>query len=253
MSDQVDAAAMATLAHFYSDIMGKDLVYLPIRVRTNQRIPVKIDAMMPKRTIHGLRRHVRRLAYRYTRFHRKRTHRTKIHFFERKSMKLAIFLLLCVSLTANATGIQEVNYWRSKNGLKPFIEVHWMTDFCQKKAEYRAARGLKDNHAGKRCPAGCIEGCAESTPDWGWHTCCTEESGRFAGAGVAIGEDGERYMVLLVWGKGGNRRNIRPLKTAHLTKDAPIIKRIAWSSSKTTRKNQVTTRGRKRLRWFRAR
>ncbi len=169
-------------------------------------------------------------------------------------MRLSALLLLCVlSLPANATGIQEVNYWRSKNGLNKFIEVPWMTAFCQKKAEFRAARGLKDNHAGKRCPAGCIEGCAESTPEWGWHTCCTEESGRFAGAGVAIGEDGERYQVLLVWGKGGNRRRTRPLKTAHLTPDAPIIARIAESRqmrSKTSRKLKTTPR-RLRMRIFR--
>ncbi len=160
-------------------------------------------------------------------------------------MRLALLLLCVFSLPANATGIQEVNYWRSKNGLKPFIEVPWMTAFCQKKAEYRAARGLKDSHDGPNTPAGCIEGCCESTPDWGWHTCCTEESGRYAGAGVAIGEDGERYQVLLVWGRGGNRRRIRPLKTAHLTPDAPRIKRIAWKETV----REITPRRRKTRRF----
>ena len=158
----------------------------------------------------------------------------------------ALLLLFIASLPVNATGIQEVNYWRSKNGLKPFVEVPWMTAFCQKKAEYRAARGLKDNHAGKKCPAGCIEGCAESLPMFGWHTCCTEESGRYAGAGVAIGEDGERYMVLLVWGQGGNRRKMWPLKTAHLTTDAPRIKRIAWKETV-----RETTPRRRKMRRFR--
>jgi hypothetical protein len=142
-------------------------------------------------------------------------------------MSLKMLLFICMACSAaNATGIQEVNYWRSKNGLKPFIEVPWMTDFCQKKAEYRAARGLKDNHAGPPCPVGCTEGCAESLPMFGWHTCCTEGPGRFAGAGVAIGEDGERYQVLLIWGKSRNRWKITPLKTAHLTPGAPLIKRV---------------------------
>lgn len=165
-------------------------------------------------------------------------------------MRLAALLLLCLALPANATGIQEVNYWRSKNGLKPFIEVPWMTAHCQKKAEYRAARGLKDSHEGPSTPTGCIEGTAESTSDWGWHTCCTEESGRYAGAGVAIGEDRERYMVLLVHGKGGNRRKLTPLKTAHLTPDAPTIKRIA-SRTETVREPAKTTPRRRKTRRFR--
>lgn len=142
-------------------------------------------------------------------------------------MKLALFLALAFSTVAHATGIQEVNYWRAKNRLPAFIEVPWMTQAAQKKAEYRAARGLKDGHTGPRCPTGCREGTGEATTDWGWLTCCMEGSGRYAGAGVAIGADGERYMVLLVWGNrvfGGRR--VRPLKTVHLTPDAPRISRI---------------------------
>jgi hypothetical protein len=56
-----------------------------------------------------------------------------------------------------------------------------------------------------------------------------EETGTYAGAGVAIGADGERYMVLIVRGTQGhapNGRQVRLLRTAHLTPDAPRIERL---------------------------
>ena len=140
-------------------------------------------------------------------------------------MRLMATLLICVACSSSpATAMREVNYWRERNGLPAFVEVPWITASAQHKAEYRAARGLKDGHAGRRHPTGCREGTGEAKPMWGWLTCCMEETGRYAGAGVAIGADGERYMVLQVWGLRGTApigRNVRPLRTAHLTPDAP--------------------------------
>lgn len=140
----------------------------------------------------------------------------------------AILIVLLYSV-AHASGMDEVNYWRSKNGLRAFKEVPWITRAAQKKAEYRAARGLKDGHDGPKCPAGCREGTGEATADWGWLTCVMEETGRWAGAGVAVGSDGERYMVLIVHGARGRApigHNIRPLKTAHLTPNPPVMPRL---------------------------
>ena len=131
-----------------------------------------------------------------------------------------------VASIAQATAIEEVNYWRERNGLPLFQEVSWMTAAAQRKAEYRAARLLKDSHQGPKCPAGCREGTGEATPWWGWWTCCMEETGRYAGAGVALGSDGERYMVLIVYGIHGRApigRRIRPLSISHLTPHLPII------------------------------
>ncbi|MEM9658868.1 MAG: hypothetical protein AAF961_10950, partial [Planctomycetota bacterium] len=123
-----------------------------------------------------------------------------------------------------------------KNGLPPFKEVPWMTEFAQRKAEWRAARLAKDGHQGPRCPASCREGTGEATPDWGWLTCCQEEAGTWAGAGVAIGADGQRYMVLIIHGTrgvapkgrqiGGGRSRLRIINTSALTPDAPVIQRI---------------------------
>lgn len=144
----------------------------------------------------------------------------------KRTYLLTLVLVLLIGGVASAMAIEEVNYWRIKNGLPAFTEVPWMTVAAQAKAEYRAARGLKDGHDGPRRPEGCREGTGEATPQWGWLTCCMEETGRYAGAGVAVGADGERYMVLIVHGVYGRApigRRIRPLRTAHLTPDAPVI------------------------------
>ena len=140
-----------------------------------------------------------------------------------------MMLVLLLSSTAKAAAIDEVNLWRTKNGLTPFMEDKSLTRFAQRKAEYRAARLMKDGHQGPRCPPGCREGTGEARARWGWLTCVMEETGKYAGAGVAIGADGERYMVLIVRGTSGNApigRKVRPLSTAHLTPNAPKIRRI---------------------------
>ena len=147
-----------------------------------------------------------------------------------------LLLTLIVHSTAFATAIEEVNHWRTENGLQPFKEVKWMTEFAQKKAEWRAARLAQNGHQGPRCPAGCREGTGEARSEWGWLTCCQEETGEWAGAGVAIGADGERYMVLVIHGTrgtapkgrqiGGRGAPLRIINTSRMTPDAPRIDRI---------------------------
>lgn len=152
------------------------------------------------------------------------------------------FLLLACLLvvlgpvsTAGASAMEEVNYWRAKNGLAPLQEVAWMSEFAQRKAEWRAARLAQNGHQGPACPAGCREGTGEASPSWGWLTCCQEESGRYAGAGVAIGADGQRYMVLVIHGAQGSAPrgrsmggggSLRVLNTSRLTPDAPRVPRV---------------------------
>ena len=163
---------------------------------------------------------------------------------------IATLLIGLACSTAHATAMQEVNYWRARNGLPAFVEVPWITASAQAKAEYRAARCLKDGHDGPKHPAGCREGTGEATSMWGWLTCCMEETGKYAGAGVSIGADGERYMVLMVWGEHGRApigRRVRPLRTAHLTPDAPVIKRVKRSVKSARVKPRKITR--RRWRW----
>ncbi|MEZ6051244.1 MAG: hypothetical protein R3C02_07640 [Planctomycetaceae bacterium] len=70
-------------------------------------------------------------------------------------------------------------------GLPALKEDKELTAAAQHKAEYRAARLLKDGHQGPTCPAGCRED-GRSRAWWGWLTCVMEETGTHAGAGVAI-------------------------------------------------------------------
>ena len=147
-----------------------------------------------------------------------------------------LLLTLLVTSTATASAMKEVNQWRTQNGLQPLKEVTWMTEFAQRKAEWRAARLAQNGHQGPRCPAGCREGTGEADSAWGWLTCCQEESGKWAGAGVAIGADGQRYMVLIIHGTqgttpkgrqiGGRGARLRIIDTSKLTPNAPRIKRI---------------------------
>lgn len=148
----------------------------------------------------------------------------------------ALALSLLITSFASAGAMEEVNHWRTKNGLPPFKEVPWMTKFAQQKAEWRAARLAKNGHQGPQCPASCREGTGEAKSEWGWLTCCQEESGTWAGAGVAIGADGERYMVLVIHGTqgsaprgrqiGGGSAGLRIINTSMLTPDAPRIARL---------------------------
>ena len=157
----------------------------------------------------------------------------------------AVMLSLLVVSVAGATAMEEVNQWRSQNGLPVFKEDKNLTAFAQHKAEWRAARLAQNGHQGPTCPAGCREGCGEATSSWGWLTCCQEETGQFAGAGVAIGADGQRYMVLVVKGThgtaprgrqiGGRGARLRIIDTSKLTPDAPRVPRVAGQSSGGTR------------------
>ena len=147
-------------------------------------------------------------------------------------LRAFLFSLLMVSI-AGATAMEELNYWRTQNGLPALKEDKELTKFAQNKAEWRAQRLAQNGHQGPSCPGGCREGCGEATSTWGWLTCCQEETGTYAGAGVAIGRDGQRYMVLVMRGThgstpkgrqiGGRGARMRIIDTSHLTPDAPRV------------------------------
>ena len=140
-----------------------------------------------------------------------------------------IIVVLVMSPLASASAIEEDNFWRGKNGLSRLVEDPVLTSKAQAKAEYRAARLLKNGHQGPQCPQGCREGTGEASPGWGWLTCVMEETGERAGAGVAIGAAGQRYMVLLLRGLRGSApigRQVRPVRTAQLTPTPPVIRHI---------------------------
>ena len=122
----------------------------------------------------------------------------------------------------------EVCEWRRRAGLPQMKEDPALTKFAMMKARYRAERGLKDGHQGPKCPKGCTEGTGEAKPSWGILTCLLETDAQTGGAGLCIGRDGERYMVLVV--RGHTKHLINPNKipvfnTSYLTPNPPSIKK----------------------------
>ncbi len=142
------------------------------------------------------------------------------------------FLLLATALVgvtsiAYGDGFDEINEWRKRCGLKPFIEDPKMTEFAAKKARYRAERNLRDGHQGPKPPAGWHEGTGEAKPFWGWLTCESESDFRYAGAAMCVGSDGTRYMVLVCregTGRALISRNNAPVhNTSFMTPDPPRV------------------------------
>lgn len=145
-------------------------------------------------------------------------------------MRFAIFALVVLSAAiCRAEPLAEVNEWRRRVGLPQFTKDPEMMRFAQTKAECRARRGLKNGHDGPQPPGGWREGTGEAAAHWGWLTCVMEEDAVHAGAGIAIGHDGERYMVLVVRGGSGraliSRQNIPIHDTSAMTPN-PVDVRV---------------------------
>jgi hypothetical protein len=138
-------------------------------------------------------------------------------------MRIALIGLFVISIASNAygDGMDEVNEWRKRSGMRPFVEDPAMTKFAQMKAEYRAARQLRNGHQGPKPPAGWHEGTGEATADWGWLTCEMECDFQYAGAALCVGRDGQRYMVLVCRGGSGrpliSRQKVPVHNTSHLS------------------------------------
>lgn len=145
---------------------------------------------------------------------------------------------LALLLPAMGEALDECNLQRQHFGLPPLIRDPELMRAAQRKAEWKAAHHVTsqygyDGHEGQTPPDDCIEGCGALTPFWGWGTCETTLTGSWpAGAGLAMGTDGRRYMVLWIrqGGQNGHRRTIdmssRNLAdTAHLTPGLKVIPR----------------------------
>lgn len=114
------------------------------------------------------------------------------------------FLMLVPVTMCQGDAWDEFSEWRRQCGLPQVKEDPAMTKWAQAKANYRAFHRLKNGHQGPRNPAGWREGTGEAKPVWGWLTCCQEEDAAYGGAGMCVGLDGDRYMVLVL--RGGNGR-----------------------------------------------
>lgn len=102
----------------------------------------------------------------------------------------------------------EFNEWRRRCGLPQLKEVPEMSELAQNKANYRAFYRLQNSHDGPAHPKDWYEGCGEAIPYVGWLTCVMEDNAQEGGAGMTVGLDGQRYMVLYL--RGGTRDCLLP-------------------------------------------
>jgi hypothetical protein len=106
-------------------------------------------------------------------------------------------------ITESADALDEVNAKRRSLGLTPYVQDPKLTLAAINCARYRATnliRGHTDDFAflpeGSNCNTA---GCGALTPDWGWQSCCDDDSQwTYAGAAWVMGSDGRRYMHLFV-------------------------------------------------------
>jgi hypothetical protein len=108
--------------------------------------------------------------------------------------------------------LDEVNEYRARLGLAPFIKDDLLTQAAQKAASIRAANLINGHlRSDFDClPAGAqadAAGCGALDDSWGWGTCCATDSYTYAGAAWVRGSDGKRYMHLFVRSAGASPTN----------------------------------------------
>lgn len=113
-----------------------------------------------------------------------------------------------IAPAAGATdALDEVNEYRRRRGLRPFLRDEELSRAALACARYRAER-LIEGHTSNDfsfVPAGGhadAAGCAAWPASMGWGSCCCEEDWQYAGAAFSVGKDGRRYMHLFVRGRG---------------------------------------------------
>lgn len=146
-------------------------------------------------------------------------------------------LVLMFATPAMADALDEVNAQRAHFGRSPLIRDAALMRFAQSKAEWKAAHLVTSQygytgHEGIQPPADCREGTGALAPHWGFVVCRMLISGSHrGGAGIAIGEDGRRYMVVVVGTRslrGDASAYSSPLETAYMTPNAPRIRRNSY-------------------------
>jgi hypothetical protein len=150
-------------------------------------------------------------------------------------MRLVVLLFCLAPSLGVADGFREMNAQRRNFGLPPLLERADLTARAQAKAEWQAAHDISlfnryNGHEGLITPPGMIEGTGCCDPSWGWATCVMRTLGQWpAGAGVAIGANGRRYMCLIIDTNYRNppQTNVQRsvINTSPMTPDAPNIPR----------------------------
>lgn len=114
-----------------------------------------------------------------------------------------------VKTRATSSAFENVNRQRMSRGLRPFVFSEGLTRAAEKVAAIKAANCLSGHLSGPmsdfamlepgvQCAATGADGSKISANDPNWYTCCMDEPYVYAGAGSAIGPDGNKYMSLFV-------------------------------------------------------
>jgi hypothetical protein len=130
----------------------------------------------------------------------------------RFTIALALYLWAALSSHGANPALDEVNAYRAKKGLRPFVEDPGLTQAAMATADYRAARHMFGHTTGgagdfRFLPHGVradSAGCAAYPPRYGWMSCDADDNYQYAGAAWTMGDDGKRYMHLFVRGKIGS-------------------------------------------------
>jgi hypothetical protein len=118
-----------------------------------------------------------------------------------------VFVLAFAPIARSADdALDEVNAARAARGLPPFARDPGLTSAAQAAADHRAQYFIAGHIGGGMGDFGFLPpgiwadaaGCGAMEASWGWNTCCTYEHYQSAGAAVAWGRDGRRYMHLFV-------------------------------------------------------
>jgi len=99
--------------------------------------------------------------------------------------------------------LSEVNAARAARGLRPYLRDEGLTLAAERAASFRASlriAGHTKNDFSFLPPGSSASaaGCGALDPSWGWASCCTYDGYARAGAAVAYGADGRRYMHIFV-------------------------------------------------------
>ncbi len=111
---------------------------------------------------------------------------------------LVIGLVFVPQAFAAHDALDEVNAWRSKRGLRPFMRHVRLSETAATCADYRAAKLIEGHPSQPMFPVYATEGCGAADDHWGWLSCCQDENWQYAGAAWTRGRDGQRYMTLHV-------------------------------------------------------
>lgn len=123
-----------------------------------------------------------------------------------------------IKTRSTSAAFECVNNQRARKGLRPFAWNESLARAAEKCAAFKAAHCLSGHTSndfgfiddGAQCVATGADGSKIPANDPNWWTCCMDENYPYAGAGMAVGADGNKYYSLFVSYSPGNESSVAP-------------------------------------------